>query len=144
MGIEHLVLCNIFRRAGFQLRTFYGCLKNRQYNIVERLMRDNIALGCMMLWVWAVSMVDHYLTIKLQHSIILHEKNPLGLLLIVADGGSVALFMTLKMVGLWLIFFITIGLYRWRKVYGLFAMLLLSLIQLYLVMYFFHTPTAPF
>ena len=82
-------------------------------------MRDNIALGIMMLWVWAVSMWDHYLTIKLQHEIMTHEKNPLGLLLI---------------------FFITLGLYRWKKPYGLSAMLLLSLIQLYLVMYFFHTP----
>ena len=133
-------MCRIIRRAGFQLRTFYGCLKNRQFNIVERLMRDNIALGTMMLWVWAVSMVDHYLTIKLQQQIMTHEKNPLGLLLLGADGGSVALFMTVKMIGLWLIFFITLGLYRWRKPYGLSAMLLLSLIQLYLVMYFFHAP----
>ena len=140
MAYRHLIMCTIFRRAGFRLRTFYCCLKNRQCKLIERVMRDNIALGIMMLWVWAVSMVDHYLTIKLQHSIMLHEKNPLGLLLLVADSGSVALFMTAKMIGLWLIFFITIGLYRWRKPYGLSAMLLLSLIQLYLVMYFFHSP----
>lgn len=132
-------MCKISRRAGRKIRTFCSCLKNRQC-LMERIMRDNIALGCMMLWVWAVSMVDHYLTIKLQQSIILHEKNPLGLLLIGADHGSVALFMTVKMMGLWLIFFITLGLYRWKKPYGLSAMLLLSLIQLYLVMYLFHSP----
>jgi hypothetical protein len=107
---------------------------------MERIMRDNITLGIMMFWVWGVSMWDHYLTIKLQHEIMLHEKNPLGLLLLGADGGSVALFMTVKMIGLWLIFFITLGLYRWRKPYGLSAMLLLSLIQLYLVLYFFNSP----
>ena len=137
MGNRYLIMCRMSRRKDLGTRTLL-------HKVVEIIMRDNIALGCMMLWVWAVSMVDHYLTIKLQHSIILHEKNPLGLLLIVADGGSVALFMTLKMAGLWLIFFITIGLYRRRKVYGLFAMFLLSLIQLYLVMYFFHTPPPPF
>lgn len=133
-------MCKVSRRAGSKLRTFYVCLKNRHCKIVDRVMRDNIALSIMMLWVWAVSMWDHYLTIKLQHEIMTHEKNPLGLLLLGADGGSVALFMTVKMIGLWLIFFITLGLYRWRKPYGLSAMLLLSLIQLYLVMYFFHTP----
>ncbi len=104
-------------------------------------MRDNITLGCMMFWVWLVSMVDHYLTIKLHREIMLHEKNPIGLLLLDADGGSVALFMTVKMIGLWLIFFITLGLYRRRKAYGLSAMLLLSLIQLALVVYFFKEPS---
>jgi hypothetical protein len=132
-------MCKISRRAGRKNRTFCSCLKNRQC-LIERIMRDNITLGIMMLWVWGVSMWDHYLTIKLQHEIMLHEKNPLGLLLLGADGGSVALFMTVKMIGLWLIFFITLGLYRWRKPYGLSAMLLLSLVQLYLVLYFFHTP----
>ena len=141
MANRHIVMCRLSCRAGSRLRTFYKCLKNRQCKIVDIVMRDNITLGCMMFWVWLVSMVDHYLTIKLHREIMLHEKNPIGLLLLDADGGSVALFMTVKMIGLWLIFFITLGLYRRRKAYGLSAMLLLSLIQLALVVYFFKEPS---
>ena len=49
------------------------------------------------IWILLVSMVDHYLAIKLQDVMLEFEWNPLGILLIRLDGGSVALFMTIKM-----------------------------------------------
>ena len=87
-------------------------------------------------WVLLISMVDHYLTIKFQDTILGDEKNPIGLFLIHLDGGSVALFMTLKMIFLWLIYFILVKLYMINRVYSITALLVLSLIQLILFMYF--------
>ena len=84
-----------------------------------------------------MSMVDHYLTIKLQETILTEEKNPLGVLLISLDNGSVALFMTLKMTFLWLIYFILLELYKVKKIYAIIPMIVLSIMQLFLVFYFF-------
>jgi len=91
-------------------------------------------------WIFLVSMVDHYLTIKLQETILTDEKNPLGVYLIHLDGGSVALFMTLKMAFLWLMYFILLELYKVRKKYAIIPMIVLSIIQLILVFYFLSTP----
>jgi hypothetical protein len=82
-----------------------------------------------------VSMLDHYLTIKLSETINHMEKNPLGKYLLEADSGSVALFMTVKMVGLWLICLVLIFLYKWRPKYAYISAFILSAIQLALVLY---------
>lgn len=87
-------------------------------------------------WIFLVSMVDHYLTIKLQETILTSEKNPLGLWLIKLDGGSVALFMTLKMTFLWFIYFILLNLYKVKKIYAIIPLIVLSIVQLLLVIYF--------
>lgn len=87
-----------------------------------------------------MSLVDHYLTIKLQEVIIQMEENPLGLFLIHIDNGSVALFMTLKMAFLWVIYFILLMLYKVKRVYAIIPLIFLSLVQLILVFYFFHDP----
>ena len=93
-----------------------------------------IAFG--FLWVLLVSMIDHYLTIKFQQEIIASERNPLGRWLIGADGGSVALFMTLKMFFLWVIALIVLKLYEAKKKYAYTCIVALSIVQLFLIYYF--------
>ena len=92
------------------------------------------------LWVWAVSMLDHYLTIKLSETIATAEKNPIGLYLLRLDEGNPALFMTIKMMCLWIIFLICLKLYQWKPRNCLAALICLSLAQLFLVFYFFYEP----
>ena len=86
-------------------------------------------------WIVLVSMLDHYYTIKLQDAIIQNEKNPIGLFLIKLDGGSVALFMTLKMFFLWIIFISILYLYKWKKHYALITLKTLALLQTILAWY---------
>lgn len=100
-------------------------------------MRGREIFACIMfVWVWLISMLDHYLTIKLSKTIIEEEKNPLGSMLLQMDHGSPALFMTVKMAGLWAIFFILILTYRWRPKAAIISLIILSLIQLLLVVFF--------
>jgi hypothetical protein len=87
-------------------------------------------------WILLVSMVDHYLAIKFQNSILEFEWNPLGVLLIHLDEGSVALFMTLKMGFLWVVAAIILRLYQFKKKYAYVAVAALSFVQLLLMIFF--------
>jgi hypothetical protein len=55
----------------------------------------------LILWLFViiVAAIDVYFAIKLQDSLIEHELNPIGRMLINIDNGSVALFMALKFFG---------------------------------------------
>ena len=86
-------------------------------------------------WIILISLIDHYLTIKLSDTIIDMERNPIGVFLIDLDGGSVALFMTLKMLFLWVIFGIILLMYRWKKCYAWIALKTLAMIQTFLLLY---------
>ena len=88
------------------------------------------------IWILLVSMVDHYLAIKFQDSILEFEWNPLGVLLIKLDAGSVALFMTLKMGFLWAVAAIILRLYQFKKKYAYAAIATLSFVQLLLMIFF--------
>ena len=92
------------------------------------------------MYVFVVSMMDHYYTIKLDHYILIEERNPVGLYLINLDGGSVALFMTIKMISLWGIGLILYILYKRKRSYAWAGLLSLSLVQILLVYYFFLAP----
>lgn len=87
-------------------------------------------------WVWLVSMLDHYLTIKLQQTIAQEEHNPIGRFLIELDSGSVALFMTAKMACLWVIAGIILSIYKENKKVSYICVIVLSLSQLLLLLYF--------
>ena len=89
------------------------------------------------LWVWLISMLDHYLTIKLQQVIIHDEKNPIGLFLIELDSGSVALFMTAKMMCLWIIAGVILSFYHKNKTLAYVCVVALSIVQFFLLLYFF-------
>lgn len=88
-------------------------------------------------WVWLVSMLDHYLAIKLQQAIAKDEHNPIGRFLIELDSGSVALFMTAKMVCLWIIAGIILSIYKDSKMRAYICVVALSIAQLLLLLYFF-------
>tara|TARA_R110000751_G_scaffold188007_2_gene294112 strand:+ start:865 stop:1182 length:318 start_codon:yes stop_codon:yes gene_type:complete len=100
-----------------------------------RLRYDKILLWGF-IWILAVSMVDHYLAIKLQSVMLDFEWNPLGVLLIEIDGGSVALFMTIKMAFLWVIAALILKLYDYKKSYAYVAIATLSFVQLLLILFF--------
>jgi hypothetical protein len=84
-------------------------------------------------WILLISLIDHYLTIKFQDNIIATERNPIGAWLIQIDGRSVALFMTLKMGGLWIIAATLLKLYKTKKQLAYLGLAALSLAQLLLV-----------
>ncbi len=94
------------------------------------------------IFVFVVSMMDHYYTIKLDHYILIEERNPVGLYLINLDGGTVALFMTLKMISLWIIGLILYLLYKRKRSYAWAGIISLSIVQLLLVYYFFLSPVV--
>ena len=91
-------------------------------------------------WVLLVSMIDHYYTIKLDHYILIEERNPVGLYLINLDGGSVALFMTIKMISLWGIAGVLCVLYKRKRSYAWAGIISLSIVQTLLLYYFFLSP----
>mgnify|MGYP003117759337 CR=1 FL=1 len=88
-------------------------------------------------WIWFISMLDHYLTIKLQQVIIHDEKNPIGLFLIELDSDSVALFMTVKMMCLWVIAGVILSFYQENKTLAYICVIALSIVQFFLLLYFF-------
>lgn len=95
----------------------------------------------MFLWIWSVSMLDHYFTIKLSATINSEEQNPIGLWLLALDGGSPALFMTIKMICLWVIGAIIYIIYRSKPYWALASLISLSIVQLLLVLYFLKIPS---
>lgn len=92
------------------------------------------------LWILLISMLDHYLTIKFQDTIMTDEINPFGRFLLRLDGGSVALFMTLKMLFLWVIAAIILSLYQIKKRFAYACLLALSMVQLFLIYVFLSLP----
>ena len=88
------------------------------------------------IWILLVSMIDHYLAIKFQEDILEFEWNPLGILLIKLDAGSVALFMTLKMGFLWAVAAIILRLYQFKRAAAYIAIATLSFVQLLLMIFF--------
>lgn len=88
-------------------------------------------------WIFITSMIDHWVTIKFQKTIVEAEENPVGLFLIHIDGDGVALFMTLKMIGLWGIYYILTHLWNWRPRVAILSASILSAIQFFVMCYYF-------
>jgi len=107
------------------------------FKFKERAIKYDVFMAANFLWVLLVSLVDHYLTIKLQDGILDAEQNPVGKFLIQVDG-SVALFMTAKMLCLWIIFFILLSIYKDSKIKAYICVSALSIVQLFLVFYFLY------
>ena len=103
--------------------------------------QTKILASVLFLWIWGVSMLDHYLTIKLQQVIVSEEQNPVGSWLLELDGGNPALFMTVKMSLLWVVALILLCVYKWRPKVALVCLVALSIAQLFLVAMFLYTPT---
>ena len=112
------------------------------FKLKERAIKYDVFMGANFLWVLLVSLVDHYLTIKLQEGILDAEQNPIGKFLMRIDGG-VALFMTTKMLCLWVIFFILLSIYKDSKIKAYICVAALSIVQLLLVVYFLYGHLLP-
>jgi len=103
--------------------------------------RCKVAAYSLFIWIWLVSMLDHYFTIKLSATISQEERNPIGKWLLDLDGGNPALFMTVKMASLWVIALIIFKIWTyWRPIWAITCLLVLSIAQLLLVWFFFYTP----
>ena len=105
------------------------------FNFKERAIKYDVFMAANFLWILLVSLLDHYLTIKLQDTILEEEQNPVGKFLILLDNG-VALFMTIKMLCLWIIFFILLSIYNDSKIKAYICTIALSIAQFLLVLYF--------
>ena len=105
------------------------------FNFKERAIKYDVFMAANFLWILLVSLVDHYLTIKLQEVILEAEKNPVGKFLIELDDG-VALFMTIKMLCLWIICIILLSMYKDSKLKAYICVSVLSIVQAALIVYF--------
>ena len=105
------------------------------FNFKERAIKYDVFMAANFLWILLVSLIDHYLTIKLQDTILEEEQNPVGKFLIELDDG-VALFMTIKMLCLWIIFFILLSIYNESKIKAYICTIALSITQFLLILYF--------
>tara|TARA_R110000824_G_scaffold395873_1_gene596917 strand:+ start:9521 stop:10030 length:510 start_codon:yes stop_codon:yes gene_type:complete len=78
-------------------------------------MFKNLIYGLLWFSIGLISAVDIYWSIVLQDVLVETELNPLGKILIERDGGSVALFMFCKVVGLIVVLGLLIILYHYKK-----------------------------
>ncbi len=106
------------------------------FNFKERAIKYDVFMAANFLWILLVSLIDHYLTIKLQDTILQEEQNPVGKFLILIDNG-VALFMTIKMLCLWIICIILLSMYKDSKLKAYICVSVLSIVQAGLIVYFF-------
>ena len=100
----------------------------------ERAIKYDFFLTLNLIWIIAVSLLDHYLTIKFQDVMRDVEQNPIGNYLM--DQGGVELFMTTKMGCLWIVYCILLSIYQDSKIKAYICALALSAAQLLLVLYF--------
>ena len=90
-----------------------------------------------MMWIaiGLISSIDLYWAIKNQNIMLCNEQNPVGRYLMRQDGGSVALFMGLKMAGTILALGLLIVLYHYKRLYAWLSILFLTVAQFLLLYY---------
>ena len=91
----------------------------------------------LLLFMFAVSSIDLYWSIKLSESLIEIEKNPFGILLMRADNDGVALFMALKFFCTCMVAAFLVSLYYYRKKIAWCVIISLSIFQLLLLSYMY-------
>lgn len=95
-------------------------------------------LSLLMLIIVSVSIYDTYWTFKTADVILDYEKNPIGVMLIEADDGDVALFMTLKMIGTMIVILAIPLLYIFKKKWGLTVASFVASFQIALFFYLIY------
>ena len=93
-----------------------------------------VALLIMWCLIGLIAAYDTYLLVKLQESIVQFEKNPLGLLLLELDHGSVALFVACKLAGTSIVLGAIPVLYFCKRSWGLTVASALTAVQLAVLM----------
>ena len=88
-----------------------------------------------LLWLFVgyVSSYDMYLAIKNQNILLENEQNPIGRYLIIEDGGSVALFMSVKFFGTVLTLGFLSLLYKYKENWAWISMIALCFFQFILL-----------
>jgi len=84
-----------------------------------------------------VAAIDMYWSIKVGPALQQTEENPVGRLLIKIDGGSSALFMSVKMVGTLLVVLAIIWLCNYRRWWAFTVSLVLAVMQVSLLLYLY-------
>ena len=98
-------------------------------------MFKNFIYGFVWLSIGLISAIDIYWSIFLQDVLIETELNPLGKILIEYNGGSVALFMFCKVVGLVIVLGLLIILYHYKKRIAWLSILGVFIFQIWLLWY---------
>ena len=88
-----------------------------------------------LIFISLVASYDSYLAVKFRDGLYDLELNPLGRMLIRADGGDVALFMGLKMLGTIAVLGILLLLYNYKRNWSMLVTASITLVQM-LVLYF--------
>ena len=83
----------------------------------------------------AVSMYDVYWSFKTQYVLAETEQNPIGTALIELDGGDIALFMTVKMLGTMAVILALPALFFFRRHWGLASCISVAMFQVCLFGY---------
>ena len=91
--------------------------------------------AAMWLVIGLISAIDLYWAVKNQHTMIHNEENPIGRYLIRLDGGSVALFMGVKMAGTILALGFLVFLYHYKRLYAWLSIISLTVAQFLLLYY---------
>tara|TARA_R110000824_G_C15231618_1_gene678622 strand:- start:4552 stop:5091 length:540 start_codon:yes stop_codon:yes gene_type:complete len=105
-------------------------------------MFKNLIYGLLWLSIGLVSAIDIYWSIVLQDVLIETELNPLGKILIESDGGSVALFMFCKVVGLVVALGLLVILYHYKKRIAWLSILGVFIFQAWLLWYLNAVPPS--
>ncbi len=81
-------------------------------------------------------MIDVYWSFRTQEVLQQTEQNPIGRFLIDIDGGNIALFMTMKMLGTMCVILAIPAIYRFRRRWGVICATALGTFQCLLLVYF--------
>ena len=105
-------------------------------------MFKNSVYGLLWLSIGLISAIDIYWSIVLQDVLVETELNPLGKILIEYNGGSVALFMFCKVVGLIVVLGLLIILYHYKKRIAWLSILGVFIFQVWLLWYLNAVPPS--
>lgn len=97
------------------------------------MLREMLFLGILWLFVASVAAFDVYTSIKFQDTLLRDEINPIGRVLIKADDGSVALFMSLKFLGTSIVLSVLPLIYLVHKRVGTIVLLGIAAFQVFLL-----------
>lgn len=122
-------LANTTYRRGYQA----GALSRAKSVVSGWSFKGELVLlwSCIAL-IASVSMYDVYWSFKTQDVLVEFEKNPIGTWLINMDGGDIALFMTVKMMGTMAVILAIPAIYFARRTWGLIVCVSLAIFQLLL------------
>ena len=126
---------NLNPKLALEVRDAISQLREKQLAKVASRRWQVYFLAILLTWVVGVSMYDVYWSFKTQDVLIHHEENPIGTMLIEADNGDIALFMTLKTLGNIVVLISVPLLFLYKRSWGMLIASGLAVGQLCLFLY---------